>query len=80
VTNYFAQIGVGEFLMESGELLVGEEILVVGDTTGMVKCKIERMMVDDDGVEIAKKGDAVTFVVPEKIRVGDKLFVIRNRV
>lgn len=80
VTNYFAQIGVGEFLMESGELLVGEEILVVGDTTGMVKCKVERMMVDDEGVQLAKKGDAVTFVVPEKIRVGDKLFVIRNRV
>ena len=79
VTNFFRKINVGEFLIEAGEIKVGEEILITGDTTGVVKCKVEEIILNDKAVDSAKQGDTITFKVPDQIRYNDKLFVIRNR-
>ncbi|MCX6780840.1 MAG: U32 family peptidase [Candidatus Magasanikbacteria bacterium] len=80
VTNFFAQKNIGEFILDSGDLQIGEEVMIVGDTTGMVKLKLESFMVNDVAVQIAKKGDTVTFELPDRVRSNDKLFVIRDRV
>ena len=79
VTNFFRKAGVGEFVLEAGNLKLGEEILITGDTTGAVKCKVDEMFVNDKPAKIAKKGDLITFKTPDRIRFNDRLFVIRNR-
>ncbi|MDE5959215.1 MAG: U32 family peptidase, partial [Muribaculaceae bacterium] len=33
-TRYFSRLGVGEFLMEAGELKLGDEVVITGPTTG----------------------------------------------
>ncbi len=80
VTNFFRKINVGEFLIEAGVIKAGEEILITGDTTGVVKCKVEEIILNDKAADSAKQGDTITFKVPDQIRYNDKLFVIRNRV
>lgn len=80
VVNFFTNKSIGEFVLESGDLQVGEELFIIGDTTGMVKLKLESLFVHDVPAEIAKKGDVVTFPLPERVRPNDKLFVIRDRV
>ncbi len=80
VTNFFSQKSVGEFILDSGDLQVGEELLIVGDNTGMVKLKLESLFVNDKPAQIAKKGDVISILLPERVRVNDKLFVIRERI
>lgn len=80
VTHFFGNKSIGEFILESGEVRVGEELLITGDTTGMIKMTLESLFVNDAPADVAKKGDTITFPVPEHVRPNDKLFVIRDRV
>ena len=76
-TNYFDKIGVAEFLIETGELHVGDEILITGPTTGVVTAKVTEIRVDLKPSEIAKKGDRISIPLPTLIRRSDKLYKIK---
>lgn len=74
VTNYFANLQVGEFKIESFDLHVGEEILIQGPTTGTLQMKVEEIRVDLAPVEKVDKGMLCSIQVPEKVRRGDKIY------
>lgn len=73
-TNYFPKIGVAEFLLETRNLKVGDEILITGPTTGVIEMTVPEIRVDLDPVQEARKGDRVSFAVEEKVRRSDKLY------
>lgn len=73
--RYFSKLGVAEFLMEAGELRVGDEIVIVGPTTGTVIRRVEEMRVGLRPVEVARKGDSVSIPVDVKIRPSDRLYI-----
>ena len=77
--KYFSKIGVGEFAVESGELKVGDEILITGQTTGLVRFTIEEIRVEMDPVERAVKGQVCSIAVPEKVRPGDRVYIFTDR-
>lgn len=77
--NYFAKNNIGHFKIQTGEIKIGDELMITGPTTGVLKFKLESMQVNDKSVKSAKKGDDVTIPVPEKIRKNDKLLVIVDR-
>lgn len=72
--KYFSRIGVGEFIMEAGELNVGDEAVITGPTTGALIVKVEDIQVDGHSVSKAVKGDAFSIAVPTKIRPSDRLY------
>ena len=72
--NYYQKVGAGVFLMETGTLSTGDEIMVTGPTTGVMKLAVGELRVDDVAVDKVRKGDLFTFVVPEKVRRADKLY------
>lgn len=74
-TKYFSKPGVGEFLMETGEIKKGDEIVIIGPTTGSMILTIEEMHLDSGPTEIVKKGDLFSLKVPEKVRLSDKLYL-----
>ena len=74
--NYFSKIKVGEFLMEAGNLKVGDKILITGPTTGVVEATVKEIRVDLNNVEEAKKGDNFSIPVDTIIRRSDKLYKI----
>ncbi|MGM9854064.1 MAG: peptidase U32 family protein [Muribaculaceae bacterium] len=76
--KYFSGIGVGEFLMEAGELHVGDEVVITGPTTGAVIVPVTEIRVDLKAVEKAVKGDAFSIAVPVKIRPSDKMYKWEN--
>ena len=76
VTNYFKNLSVGEFKLESGRLAVGEEILITGTTTGVIQMKVPELRVDLQSVESIEKGTVFSMPTPEKIRRGDKLYKV----
>lgn len=72
--KYFSNLEVAEFQLESGELCVGDEILVTGPTTGAVSTIVEEIHVDLLPVQKAVKGDRFSIKMKDKIRPSDKLF------
>lgn len=72
--KYFSKLGVGEFIMEAGELHVGDEIIITGPTTGAMMITVDDIQVDCRSVEKAVKGDAFSIPVPGKIRPSDRLY------
>ena len=74
--KYFAKNKIGEFLVETGEVKVGDEVWITGPTTGIVKTFLKELHVNGEKAEKAQKGDLLTFPLEEKIRKSDKLFLV----
>lgn len=72
--RYFSKIGVGEFLMEGGELKVGDEVVITGPTTGAIIMKVEELRFDLKPVDKVTKGQLFSMPVPGKVRPSDKLY------
>ena len=51
VTNYFGKLQVGEFKLESYDLKVGEEVLIVGPNTGVVQMIVPELRLELEPVE-----------------------------
>lgn len=73
--RYFSNIKVAEFVMEAGELNVGDEIIIIGPTTGAIPMTVEEIRVGLKPVPRAVKGDHFSIQVNEKIRPSDKLYI-----
>lgn len=74
VTNYFKNIGVAEILVEASTLSIGEEVLIMGETTGVVEFVPDEIRVDLKPVDKAEQGVYCSVKVPQLIRRGDKLY------
>ncbi len=74
VTNYFTNLQVGEFKLESFDLQTGDEILIQGPTTGTIQMQVPEIRVDLKPVNKIEKGAVFSMAVGEKIRRGDKLY------
>ncbi len=75
VINYFNQHGVAEILLETGELHVGDELLITGPTTGVIQDVVQSLRVDDKNVQDVTKGMVVT-LPSKKTRKNDKVYKI----
>ena len=75
ITNYFSKLGVAEVLVEAGELNVGDEILIIGPSTGCIEHRIAEIRVDLKPVQKAVKGDLCSIPIAEKLRRSDKLYL-----
>ena len=73
--RHFPKLGVGEFLMEAGELHVGDEIVITGTDTGAIIMTVEELRLEYDPVPMVKKGDSFSIKVPRKIRPSDRLYI-----
>ena len=72
--KFFSNINVAEFLVEAAEMKVGDKLLITGPTTGAVFFTLEEARVDLRSVGEVRKGEHVSFKVPEKVRPNDKLY------
>lgn len=74
-TKYFSKLGVGEFLLEAGSIKVGDEVVIIGPTTGALIVKAEEIHLDSGPVNEAHKGELFAIRVPEKVRLSDRLYI-----
>ena len=76
--HYYVKARVGLFIIENQEIKIGDKILISGPTTGNQELILEKMFVNGKEASQAKAGDKITFEVPFRIRLSDKLFKILN--
>ena len=75
--KYFSSIGIGEFKLQSGELKVGDEVIITGPTTGYLRTKVSSLHLEESPVEvISRRGVHFSMPVQEKIRPSDKLYKV----
>lgn len=72
--KYFTGRGVAEFEMESGELRVGDEVLITGPTTGALFQTVEEIRVDLKPVPSTGKGERFSIKTAERIRASDRMY------
>lgn len=76
VTHYYSNIGVAVVELE-GDLKEGEKISIEGATTN-IQQTAESMQLEHETVQVAKKGDAVGLKVAERVRPGDKCYLVEE--
>lgn len=76
VTNFFAKINVTEIRMETQDLKVGDDIMIIGPTTGVYEDKVSEIRVDLKPVESTEKGELCSIPVKDVIRRGDKVYKV----
>jgi len=78
VINYFKEPEVAHIFLESSEIKIDDEILIMGETTGVLEIKLEKMSVNDKEASSAKRGDEITLKVPSLVRRNDKVYLIEH--
>ena len=76
VTNFFAKINVAEIRMETQDLKVGDDIMIIGPTTGVYEDKVSEIRVDLKPVKSTEKGELCSIPVKDVIRRGDKVYKV----
>ena len=79
IRRYFSRISVAEVKLESGQLSVGEEVIVTGNTTGALIFRLEELRLDNEPVDRVEKGMIFSMRVPEKVRQNDRLYVWKEK-
>ena len=77
VFKFFAKPSVAAIEITSGELKVGDTIMIKGETTDLTQ-KIESMEIDRVKVESAKAGQGVGIKVIERVRPNDRVYRVKN--
>lgn len=80
VIHYFPRPSVAEILVQSTDALrVGDEIYIIGPSTGTLQIPITEMRDEDKNIITqAQKGQKVTLKVPEKVRENDQVYIIED--
>ena len=88
ITNWFDRISVAEVLVESESLRKGDDILIIGETTGVIEETVSEIRVDLKPADEAAKGTLCSIPVVfreeirnpggKKIRRGDKVYIWRE--
>ncbi|MFO7613955.1 MAG: peptidase U32 family protein [Bacteroidales bacterium] len=74
IMNYYAKAGVAEIKVEAHPVNVGDDILILGPTTGVMEDKVREIWKDDRQVDSAGQGDLITIPVGTFLRLSDKLY------
>ncbi|HPJ04507.1 MAG TPA: U32 family peptidase [Bacteroidales bacterium] len=75
VTNYFTRPGVAEIKLETGDIKEGDELLITGPSTGLVRQTVTGLR-DESGNEVViiPRGEVCSIKTGEKVRRSDRVF------
>jgi U32 family peptidase len=73
-TNYFSNLNVAEFKLETQNLKTGDEIVITGPTTGVFQTVVKEIRFDMEPVAEGMKGQFISVPIETKLRRSDKLF------
>ncbi|HVO76079.1 MAG TPA: U32 family peptidase [Ignavibacteriaceae bacterium] len=75
ILNYYKVPKAAYMLLESGKVAVGDEIYIIGPTTGVIDFQIKEIMKEDGNIGEAVKGDKITFPCKELVRPHDAVYL-----
>jgi len=79
IINYYKKQKVAVLRLDSKTISLGEEILIIGNKTGVFRQKIVSLEVNHLSIKTAKKGDLVAFKAQKQVRPHDRVYKIIRR-
>ena len=76
VTNFFGKISVAEIRMETHDIKLGDEIMIIGPSTGVYEDTVREIRGDLNPVEMSVKGELCSIPTNDTVRRGDKVYKI----
>lgn len=76
--HFFSKEGVAQFSIINPQLKPGDTILIAGPTTGEQTLEMPNFRINGKEGNELKEADKITFEVPFRIRLSDKLYVIQK--
>jgi U32 family peptidase len=76
ITNYFAKINVAEIKIEAETLSTGDNILIIGESTGVYEDTVSEIRFNLNPVEKVEKGVLCSIATKSLVRRNDKLYKI----
>ena len=74
ITNYFGKLGVAEICMEEDTLSMGDDLLIIGPTTGVYEDTVQEIRVEDETVENVGKGIYCSVKTKSLVRRGYQVY------
>lgn len=78
VKNYYDKRKVAAIQIETGEINVKCEMIIIGATTGLVKFRATEIWLGTNKISKAIKGKLITIKISEKVRQNDKVYVLEE--
>ncbi|NCB19155.1 MAG: U32 family peptidase [Bacteroidia bacterium] len=80
VTNFFSNLSVAEVLIETGEISIGDMILIIGPSTGVIEHTVDEIRVALKEVQKSVKGEYCSIPLPQGVRLrrSDKIYLFRE--
>ena len=78
VTNYFSNIGVAEILVEAAPISVGQHLMIIGPTSGVVEMDLEEIRVELQPAQSASQGTHCSIPCPQRVRGADKVYLFEK--
>jgi len=75
VSHFYNKLNVAE-ITSSGKVAVGDEFVIIGETTGVVEGEVGEIHLEDGKVESVKPKDVFSIRVPKKVRKNDKVYLM----
>ena len=84
IMRWYPKVQVADIRLEALPLSPGDKIEITGPTTGIVRLTVEEVRCDDENgvtqiVPTVPKGGHALVSVPEKVRHGDKVYLVTRR-
>jgi U32 family peptidase len=78
VLNYYKKAKAAYIQIEAGSLIPGDEILIVGPTTGVLQLKPEALFKEEIRLNEAVKGDDITVECSDLVRRNDAVYILKS--
>lgn len=79
IKNYFKNPGVGVVKIQSEPLKIGNEVMIIGKTTGVVRAIIDSIQIHNQNIKIAKKGQLVGIKLPLCKKNDDIYLIVQKK-
>ena len=78
ITHYYPKVNVGTIFINTGKLKIGDNIVIIGKTTGIEKMQIDKLEIKNKSVSSAKKGQEVGIKFPCRVRKNDEIYIVKK--
>ena len=79
VMNFYRKAGAAEIWVRNSEFSVGDELMIQGPTTGILKVPVESIQIEHASLPRAQRGQRVAVGVPAAVRAKDRVYLVVNK-
>ncbi len=78
VLNYYPKAHAAQIAIQDHPIAIGDTLSIHGPTSGVIDLTVTGLRRDEEVCERAERGTWVTFPCPQRVRLNDKVFIVKG--